>query len=164
MDVVLSFLGQALCAVIVLVLLFALWTILRYSIISPWITRGSLAALGRPDREGTERLVGFPLPIEAGDFYRSAPFLQRFEFVLIAPSGQRWEIGGFYPLTPRHVRENRKVHGTRNVPIASVQGKGVYVLLPDGAVAHQPLGSSSQLTMVCRSLRELAQFNIGGGA
>ncbi|ALN64485.1 hypothetical protein GLA29479_3632 [Lysobacter antibioticus] len=160
MDVVLSFLGYALCAVIVFAQVFLLWGILRYAVISPWITRGASAALKRPDIEGSARVVGFPLPIEAGDFYRSAPFLQRLEFVLVAPSGRRWRIGRFYPLVPRHVRENRKVHGTKNVPIASDQGKGVYVLLADGAVAHQPLGSSSQVRMVCRSLGELARFNV----
>ncbi|WP_031370499.1 hypothetical protein [Lysobacter antibioticus] len=162
MDVVLSFLGYALCAVIVFALVFMLWAILRYSIVSPWMTRDSMAALRRPDLDGTGRLVGFALPIEAGDFYDAAPFLQRLEFVLVAPSGQRWEIGRFYPLVPRHVRENRKVHGTKNLPIASDQGKGVYVLLPGGAVAHQPLGSSSQVTLVCRSLPELARFRVAG--
>ncbi|GAB3361907.1 hypothetical protein [Lysobacter tyrosinilyticus] len=157
-----SLLGAAIGLVVVLTAAITLLAIVRFSIISPWITRTSQSDLRHPDTVGTERLVGFTLPPETESFFQSVPFLESFEFVLAAPSGKRWEIGRFYPLTPRHVRENQKVHGIKAVPLAADLDKGVYVLLPGGAIAHQPPGAHAQVVTVCQSLRELAGFKVVG--
>lgn len=65
------------------VLLLVLWSIVRFSIISPLRTRGAAERLRHPDVPGVERVCGFRLPRELGDFYAHSPLVDMTEFYLV---------------------------------------------------------------------------------
>lgn len=129
--------GTVVALALVAALMFLLYTIIRFSIVSPAKTRGWKGRLRHPEPEGIARVSGFPPPQELIDFYRQAPFIERVEFYLVDHSRKpvaAWSIGAFSPLTPLDVREQRKISGVAGIPIAGDLDKGTYFVAISGAV------------------------------
>lgn len=144
-----------------LLLLVLLWAVFRFSIVSPLITSGGDDDLQTPDCLGVERLLGRRLPFGTAEFYSRTSFVPLKEFRLIGPTSTSkvWEIGQFLPLTPRHVKENQKIHGVSDLPLATDSDKGVYVLLPTGHIVHRA-GDGTEPDTVASSLLEFSQFSV----
>jgi hypothetical protein len=155
--------GEAIAILVCAVLVWFLWVLVRFSIISPWLTRGAPGRLRRPEPDGVEAICGFPPPPEWVRLYVEAPFVERdMEFDLLdrahAPP-RRWTIGEFYPLTARDLREARTVHGVREgIPIAGDLDKGVYVVTRSGAVVLRSPNVPGGEVAVARSADDLRSF------
>lgn len=146
------------------VLLVVLWAIMRFSIISPWKTKGAAGRLRSPEPAGVADLCGFPPPPELVELYLRAPFAERFEFELVDGGRQpptSWPIGEFVPLTPLDVREARAVSGAKDgIPIAYDLDKGTYLVLRNGAVVLRSPNVDEGEVMVASSAAALAAFEV----
>src|SRR5690606_11918060 len=116
-------------------LLYLLWNILRWSVVSPFLTRGASERLRQPKTSGIEALVGFPAPVSLIEFYTSWPHLEKVEYYLVNSStDQNWFIGGFEPLSRMDAHEIIRSTLAPGIPIANDMDKGVYFLNAQGAV------------------------------
>jgi hypothetical protein len=148
--------------VVLLVLLSFLGVVVRFSIVSAWRSKGARLRLRQVDAAGAAAVVGFRVPEEVVELYRSAPFLTETEFRLIDLSSippKEWYIGGFFPLTPVDLREQRRVFGlTDGIPIADDLSKGVYFVASDGRVVFRSPNNTRGDVVVARTARDLAAF------
>jgi len=144
-----------------MVLVGVLWAIVRFSILSSRRTRGASARLRRPDLAGVERLCGFPLPPDLASFFLEDPMVERAEFQLVDTTKDppiRWDIDGFFPLTPTDVREWRTISRVPGVPIAGDFDKGTYYIAPDGSIRLQSLNVKGRDVPVAANIGELRSF------
>jgi hypothetical protein len=144
-------------------LLLLLWSILRFSIISQWRTRGAEKRLRRPLSREVERTCGFSPPRELVEMYKKAPFVEMTEFHMVDRSKtpvKAWLIGGFSPLTAVDILERRAASGvSEGIPIADDLGQGVYLVTRDGAVIFRENGSDDP-EEVATGAREFAGFEV----
>jgi hypothetical protein len=146
---------------LVAALMFLLFAIIRFSVVSPVKTRGWKGRLRYPKPEGIARVCGFPPPQELIDFYRQAPFIDSVEFYLVDHSREpvaAWSIGAFSPLTPLDVREQRKISGVAGIPIADDLDKGTYFVASSGAVMLRSPNVPGGETEVATSITSFASF------
>jgi len=151
--------------VVLLALLSFLGVVVRFSIVSAWRSKGARSRLRQVDPAGTAAVVGFRVPEEVVELYRSAPFLTQTEFRLIDRSTvppKEWFVGGFFPLAPVDVREQRKVFGLKDgIPIADDLSKGVYFVASDGRVVFRSPNNTRGDVVVARTASDLAAFATG---
>jgi hypothetical protein len=142
-------------------LLFVLWGIIRFSVVSPFRTRGARDRMRRPDPDGIEGLVGFPVPAPLVGFYRSWPHLEKSEFFLVDPAtGRDWFIGGFQPLALVDAKEMIAASRVPGLPIAGDMNKGVYFIDPAGQVELWSPNVPGGRALVANSIDELARFRV----
>jgi hypothetical protein len=115
-------------------LLLTLFTIVRWSIVSPMRRRGSRARLRRPDANGVAQLCGISVPHDLVEFYRTDPRVTAELLTLRAPDGHEWDFAAFNPLCVPDVSEWRKITRVPGFPIATDILKGVYYVSAEGAV------------------------------
>ena len=149
-----------LTAALVVGLLAILSVIVRFSIVSPWKTRGAAKRLRTPQIDGIEHIVGFPPPPELLALYQ-APFIESMEFYLVDRSKAPpaiWPIGAFNPLTAQDVREQKKVVEVDGIPIADDLDKGMYYVTRSGAVRLRSPDVPSNDVEVAPSVMTLLSF------
>jgi hypothetical protein len=144
-------------------MLLVLWSIVRFSIISPWLTRGADRLLRSPDIRGVERLCGFGLPDDLQRLFRSTAFVEMAEFSLVDPESRQaevWQINGFIPLIPKSVREWQKIAACQEVPIATDYDKGVYVVDDVGRVLLRAPERGRAPILVAPSVQAFSRFAV----
>lgn len=141
--------------------LWLLYIMVRYSIVSPILTKNAHSRLRHPVPEGIPALCGVEPPPELIDFYLTHPSVERFEFSLVDTSSKpekRWDIGQFIPMTPLDVGEWRKVTHCHGIPFALDLDKGVYVLEQSGTIALLSPNVAGGRELVATAFSEFAAF------
>ncbi|MBV1775960.1 hypothetical protein KSF73_09550 [Burkholderiaceae bacterium DAT-1] len=159
MDSVKEVVGICLSIGFIVMLLLVLGVIVRFSIISPLLTRGERSRLRIPDAEAVAKVVGL-LPSEGlVNFYKVWPHLQKSEFYLLDPkSRQKWFFGAFIPLAGIDVEECIKLSGKHGIPIADDLNKGMYFEQPDGGIILVSPQFEDGSARVANSIHELQNF------
>jgi hypothetical protein len=143
--------------------LFLLYVIVRFSIISPFLTRGSKNRLRKPVADGISKLCGFEPPGDLMQFYEAAPFIEDNEFYLtdtsIIPTVS-WQIGGFIPLCVRDIRESQRIMRVAGIPIAIDMDKGTYFIDSSGAVLLKSPNVPSGQIVVASSISQFSGFKL----
>jgi hypothetical protein len=104
--------------------------IVRFSIISPWLTRKAGERLHNPNRAEVEKKWNIKLPAALETLYASK-LVESAEIYLAAPGADAQSSRHFYkffPMTARDLSEQMKVTGVPGLPIASDGDKGTYYL------------------------------------
>jgi hypothetical protein len=156
-----AFIGYATAIAVIVVGLLLLGAIIRFSIISGLRTKSAPMRLRNPNLSGVEQVCGFSLPSDLASFFEEMAFIERTEFELVDDSKtppRVWPIGSFIPLTPRDVRESRKVSGVPGVPIAGDLDKGTYFVVETGAVRYRSPDMRPGEVTVASSIAELRRF------
>ena len=145
-------------------LLMLLGAIVRFSILSPIITRNAAARLRKPIKDGLKELVGFDPSPSLLRFFKTWPYIEKNEFDLVDPQNSaRWCIGGFIPLTKRDIKEQIKISGKHGLPIADDTDKGAYFIQADGSIELWSPNVPSGHIKVAQSIEEMSTFNIVAG-
>lgn len=118
-------------------LIYLLWIIIRFALISDIKTKGSERRLRAPDPEGVASVCGFHPTGELVEFFRSADVIECLEFHFVdtrstPPKG--WFIGSFIPMTPVDAKEWLKITRVPGLPIANDCDAGIYYLASSGAI------------------------------
>ena len=153
--------GTVIAVTVIAGLMFLLYTIIRFSIVSAAKTKGWQRRLRHPDPDGIDKVSGFQPPQDLIDFYRQASFLESMEFCLLDHSKKpsaAWSIGGFNPLTAADVRKQTKVSGVRGIPIADDMDKGMYFVAKTGAVMLASPNIPGRETEVAPDITSFARF------
>lgn len=146
--------------------LLLLYAILRFSIISPFLTRGSRHRLRKPITDGIGKLCGMEPPADLIRFHEEAPFIEDTEFYLADTSvdpAVSWPIGGFIPISARDIRESQKIMRVAGIPIATDMGKGTYFVDSSGAVLLKSPDIASGQMVVAPSIARFSGFRPGNG-
>jgi hypothetical protein len=142
-------------------LLFLLGGIIRYSIISPILTRGAKTRIRSPNLEGVEKVVGFTPNSEIVNFYRQWPHIEKTEYYLVdSTNNKNWFIGGFTPLSKIDIKEEIKVSGKHGLPLADDLNKGMYFLQEDGSIELWSPNVDGGHVKVAQSIDELSSFAV----
>lgn len=161
MEVLKQLIGWTLSIAFVGVLLSVLAAIVRFSIISPLLTRGAEKRLRNPETRGLESLVGFPPGAELASFFKKWPHLEKTEYYLVdTANSAQWFIGGFIPLSKADVKEWLKVTGRHGIPIADDMNKGTYFVQSDGTIGLRSPNVAGGFARVARSIEELQNFAV----
>jgi hypothetical protein len=142
--------------------LFLIYSIVRYSIISPWLTRGDRQRLRTPVVDGVERACGFEPSTDLVRFYATCPFVERMEFYLVdraATPPASWEMGAFIPLHIRDIRESQKIMRVPGIPMATDMDKGTYYLDASGVVMLMSPNVAGGKIIVAPSIEALSRFS-----
>ena len=163
MELLRPIIGWALGIAMVSGCLFLLYVILRFSIISPFLTRGSKNRLRKPSADGISKLCGFEPSADLIHFYKSSPFIENTEFYLVDTSIHptvSWQIGGFIPICIRDLRESQKIMRVAGIPIATDMDKGTYFVNYSGAVFLKSPNVPAGQIVVAPSISIFAGFKL----
>ncbi|MEG3998100.1 hypothetical protein [Microcoleus sp. SVA1B1] len=163
MELLRPLIGWTLGIILVGGCLFLLYVILRFSIISPFLTRGSKNRLRKPNANGIGNLCGFEPSADLFHFYRTAPFIENTEFYLVDTSNNpavSWQIGSFIPMSVRDLRESQKVMRVAGIPIAIDMDKGTYFVDSSGAVLLKSPNVHAGQIVVAPSISKLSGFKL----
>lgn len=158
-----QFVGIVVAVALIASLMFLLYIIIRFSIVSPAKTRGTRTRLRHPKPDGIDAIAGFAPTQELIDFYRQIPFVESVEFYLVDRSKKppvAWPIGAFNPLTARDAREKAKIWSVAGIPIADDLNKGLYFVARSGAVFLRSPNVAGGEAEVAPSIRALASFEV----
>jgi hypothetical protein len=161
MELVRSMFGWLMGGLLVFAGLFLLYSIVRYSIISPWLTRGDRQRLRTPVVDGMEKACGFEPQAGLVRFYETCPFVERMEFYLVdraAAPPASWEIGAFIPLHIKDIRESQKIMRVPGIPIATDMDKGTYYIGSSGAVMLMSPNAAGGHVIVAPSIEHFSKF------
>ncbi len=162
MELFRSIFGWLLGGLLVSAGLFLLYSIVRYSIISPWLTRGDRQRLRVPVADGVEKACGFEPQADLVRFYETCPFVERMEFYLVdrdATPPASWEIGAFIPLHIKDIRESQKIMRVPGIPIATDMDKGTYYVDAYGSVMLMSPNVAGGKIIVAPSIEALSRFS-----
>ncbi len=143
--------------------LLLLYVILRFSIISPFLTRGSKDRLRKPIADGISKLCGFEPQDDLIQFYKAADFVENTEFYLVDTSINQnisWQIGGFIPICVRDIRESQKIMRVAGIPIATDMDKGTYFVDSSGAVLLKSPNVPAGQIVVASSISKFSGFKL----
>lgn len=106
--------------------------IIRFSVMSGVITRGSKRRIRTPDHLSIKDELGYDAPTELLDFFKKHPAAELYEAsVKNRLSGQAMSIGNFIPFTVVDINEWKKLTGCSGIPLAIDCEKGVYHICID---------------------------------
>ena len=132
MDSIKFIIGCVIFGTIVIGCVGLLIVIIRFSVISGVITRGSKRRIRNPDHGSIKNKLGYDAPIELLDFFKNHPAAELDEIsVKNRLSGQTISICNFIPFSIVDIRECRKVTGCSGIPLATDFEKGVYHICID---------------------------------
>ena len=161
MDILIDIFTYVLSFVLIGSLLYLLWIIVRYSIITPILTRGSRTRLRKPNIEGIEKVIGFPVSDEIIKFYKEWPYLEKTEYYLIDDNNNKeWFIGGFEPISKIDVKEHIKTSYVKGLPIADDLNMGLYYLASDGSINISSPNYEGNYAKVADSIKEFSNFRV----
>jgi hypothetical protein len=159
MEAIKDIFAWLITAIFVGALLALLYAIIRYSVISPFLTRGRSSRLRKPNIDGMRSLVGFAPAFSLVNFYRNWPHLEKTEYYLVdSLKKANWFIGAFMPLSKIDAREWINVSGKHGVPIATDMNKGTYFVTSAGAIELWSPNVEGGQAKVADSIEELMQF------
>lgn len=147
---------------IILGLLYLLWVIIRFAVISDIKTKGAKGRLRVPDPDGVASICGFRPAREIVEFFQSADVIECPEFHFVdtrssPPKG--WFIGGFIPMTPVDAREWLKITQVPGLPIADNCDGGVYYLASSGSVYLSAPRSHKTDLLVADTIEAFTKFS-----
>lgn len=127
---IMNILGQVAGYGFLAFLAFMLWVIIRWSFVSPWLTRGRNQRLRKPNLAEVEAKWNVRLPRALELLYQS-DLVQQGEVYLAPPDASattRWYVETFLPITSRDLSEWTKGSHVPGLPIAIDGDKGTYYL------------------------------------
>jgi len=162
-----NILGQVAGYAFLAFLVFMLWVIIRWSFISPWLTRRGDQRLHKPKFGQVASKWNLRLPRSLELLYQSE-LVEQGEVYLAPPDAgatPRWYVHSFIPMTPLDLSEWTKRSLVPGLPIA-IDGEGGFYYLPFSdlrqdkppAVLFRPPGRKPVEQVVAQTVDDFMKF------